>query len=78
VAGLPVLIYGKYAYGKSKADDDAKVDGTQIWGGLGYQFNKSVQIMALYQIGEKETTTAAGVKTKVEEDIVWVKSEVKF
>jgi len=78
VAGVPVLFYGKYAAGESEADDDAKVEGTQIWAGLGYQFNKSVQIMALYQTGEKETTTAAGVKTKVEEDMVWVKSEVKF
>jgi len=78
VAGVPVLVYGKYAAGESEADNDAKVEGTQIWAGLGYQFNKSVQIMALYQTGEKETTTAAGVKTKVEEDIVWVKSEVKF
>ena len=78
VAGLPVLIYGKYAYGKSKADDDAKVDGTQIWGGLGYQFNKSVQIMALYQTGERETTSNTGVKSKIKEDMVWIKSEVKF
>lgn len=78
VAGVPVLLYGKYAAGESEADNDAKVEGTQIWAGLGYQFNKSVQVMALYQTGEKETTSAAGAKTKVEEDMVWVKSEVKF
>ncbi|MGV7930387.1 MAG: hypothetical protein AB2L13_16055 [Spirochaetota bacterium] len=78
VAGVPVLVYGKYAYGESEADDDAKVEGTQIWAGLGYQFNKSVQVMALYQTGEKEETDNTGAKEKIEEDMIWLKTEVKF
>lgn len=78
VAGVPVLLYGKYAAGESEADDDAKVEGTQIWAGLGYQFNKSVQVMALYQTGEKEETDNTGAKEKIEEDMIWLKTEVKF
>jgi hypothetical protein len=77
VAGVPVLVYGKYAYGESEADDDVKIEGTQIWAGLGYQFNKSVQVMALYQTGEIEED-AAGTKEKIEEDMIWLKTEVKF
>lgn len=77
VAGVPVLVYGKYAYGESEADDDVKIEGTQIWAGLGYQFNKSVQVMALYQTGEIEED-AAGTKEKIEEDMIWLKMEVKI
>lgn len=83
VAGVPVLLYGKYASGTSESDataaaDTKDIDGTTIWAGLGYQFNKSVQVMALYQTLEKETKKVSGAKSKVEEDMIWVKSEIKF
>jgi len=83
LTGVPVLLYGKYAYGKSESDattatDDKDIEGTNIWAGLGYQFNKSVQVMALYQTSEKETKKVSGAKSTIEEDMIWVKSEVKF
>jgi len=34
--------------------------------------------MALYQTGEKETTDNTGAKEKIEEDMIWLKTEVKF
>lgn len=79
LAGVPVLLYGKYAYGIAEADTKAEVEGTQIWAGLGYQFNKSVQAMLVYQTGERESKSAAGVKTTlIDEDMIWVKTEAKF
>lgn len=79
VVGMPILIYGKYAAGETDYNDGKKkAEGNTIYAGLGYQFNKSVQAMLLYQMSELEKTTNAGVKTKTENDIVWAKMEVKI
>ena len=83
VTGVPVLLYAKYAAGKSESDaigatDVKDVDGSTLYAGLGYQFNKAVQAMLLYQTSEKESKKVNGTKTKIEDDIIWVKMEVKL
>ncbi len=83
VAGVPVLLYGKYAAGTSESDatlgtDVKDIEGSTIYAGLGYQFNKSVQAMLLYQTSEKETKKVDGTKTKAEDDVIWLKMEVKI
>ncbi|HSV97027.1 MAG TPA: hypothetical protein VLM75_08850 [Spirochaetota bacterium] len=81
--GVPVLLYGKYAVGATESDAATggfiqDVDGTTYYAGLGYQFNKAVQAMVVYQAQKLEAKLVGGGKETARDNTLWVKTEVKF
>ena len=76
VVGLPVLLHGRFAMGRS-ANDQAKTDmgdygNTTLYGlGLGYAYSKDARIIAYY-VNKKYQKV-----DKADSDII-VRSEIKF
>lgn len=73
-AGVPVLVIGRYGYGKDKKV--ANSDTTFYAVGLGYQFNANVQLAAYfenYTYNKNLATFGEGKK-----QTLYVKSEAKF
>ncbi|TAL38735.1 MAG: hypothetical protein EPN93_04495 [Spirochaetes bacterium] len=75
VAGMPILLYARYATGETKYDLSTvkKADGSTYYAGIGYQFNKDIQVMLVYQ----SITTNDGT-VKLTDDTLYAKMEVKF
>jgi hypothetical protein len=81
--GMPVLVIGRYAQGtyEDKNSNTAKKnenEGSAIWGGVGYQFSKNVQVAAMYKM-DALTKKTGGVKASdAENNTFFVKTEVVF
>jgi hypothetical protein len=75
VAGVPVLLYGRYATGERdpKAAGAKTSESSTYYAGLGYQFNKNVQTMLVYQ----SKTDDNGTDESTDEALM-VKVEAKF
>ena len=80
--GVPVLLIGRLAKGTYELDADAgkqKNNGFAVWGGLGYQINKNVQIAAMYKSDVLVKKNSAGAKTSdAVSNTMYVKTEVVF
>ncbi len=82
--GTPVLLYGRYAVGTTETDAEAagdveKIDSNTYYAGIGYQFNKSVQALVVYQSKTDDTQTVNGTKdSDLTDSVLWVKTETKF
>ncbi|HPQ51827.1 MAG TPA: hypothetical protein PK253_01135 [Spirochaetota bacterium] len=83
VAGVPVLIAGRYARGVTEFDDTAGTEvTTTLWAaGLGYKFSKNVRFMAYYEVYSAETNLTPSSTTldySDDEENFYVKCEVTF
>ena len=80
IAGAPVLVIGRYAMGtyEKKAAAKEKNEGSAIWGGLGYQLNKNVQLAAMYKIDSLTKKTSGAKTSDASNNTFYVKSEVVF
>lgn len=83
VAGVPVLIAGRYARGVTEFDDAAGTEvTTSLWAaGLGYQFSKNVRFMAYYEVYSAETNLDVASTTldySDDEENFYIKCEVTF
>ncbi|MCP4138047.1 MAG: hypothetical protein GY754_44195 [bacterium] len=67
---IPILIVGRFAYGKNNDVDDT--GNTIIGGGLGYQFNKHFRALAYF---ETNSSNASGSKA---DSAIYAKTEAKF
>jgi hypothetical protein len=76
-AGMPVLVYGRYSAGEVKPDGGDKYKATNIYAGIGYQFNKSVQAMLVYQTYKKDVKPATTIES-IKDEAIYAKMEVKF
>ncbi len=75
LTGVPVLLYGRYASGELKnanpVSGEVDASGNSTAGGLGYQFNKNVRVLAMYEVVDKKWLSG-------KDETFWVKTEVKF
>ena len=83
VAGVPILLTGRYARGESEFDDAAGTDvTTTLWAaGLGYRFSKNVRFMAYYEVYTAETNLTPSSTTldyTDDEETFYIKCEVTF
>ena len=81
--GMPVMVIGRYAQGtyKDKNSNAAKKnenEGSAIWGGVGYQFSKNVQIAAMYKMDALTKKTGGKKTSDTENSTMYVKTEVVF
>ncbi len=76
IAGVPVLIYGRFARGEDKDVDDAK---TTLWAaGMGYQFNRFFRIGLYYENFRYVKGTTAPAAVEKDKRTFFIKSEAKF
>jgi len=68
VIKMPVLVMGRFAFGKDKDNSDSKV--TKMGIGAGYKFCKSVRSLLYYEKTQYET-----IKSN---DMLYLKTEVKY
>ncbi len=85
--GVPILLSGRYALGKSKFDkvkaaDEAikgkEAEVTIMAAGAGYAFNKNVRFMAYYEDQKAKKSDDLGIDWKQSNRKVYVKSEFVF
>jgi len=83
LAGLPVLLAGRYVIGATKYDDGYAANGLEanatVWAaGIGWQFNDRVRAMAYFENQESSSDDIPAAEWNNPARNFWIKTEVTF